>query len=182
MYIIMGLPGAGKTTILNEVSKRLNDFKIVNYGTLMMEIAEKEFNIKNRDELRKADITIQKSIQKRVGEELSSMKGKVILDTHCAIKTPKGYLPGLPFEILKGLNVDGLILVTADINEIIERRKNDPTRQRDKDDYNSLKEHDDMNRFMLAAYSVITGAPCYIVNNKQGKLEEAVKEVIGILE
>ena len=178
----MGLPGAGKTTILNEVSKRLSDFRIVNYGSLMMEIAEKEFNIKNRDELRKASISVQKNIQKRVGEELSKMEGKIILDTHCAVKTPKGYLPGLPLSILQNLKIDGLILVTADINEIIERRKNDPTRQRDKDDYSSLKEHDDMNRFMLATYSVITGAPCYIINNKQGKLEETVEKVINILE
>jgi len=168
MIIVMGLPGAGKTTVLKGVK---SGHRILNYGDLMFEIEKEKYGIKDRDEMRKLPVEEQKEVQKLVAQKLSHEKGKIILDTHCSVSTPAGYYPGLPFDFLKGLDVDALVLITADPKEVEARRAQDPTRKRDVDD---VALHDALNKAFLAAYSAFTGAPAVVITNRQGKLEDAV--------
>lgn len=175
MIIVMGLPGAGKSTVLKGLK---TDYKMQNYGDLMLEIEKKEFGIKDRDEMRKLPIEKQKLAQKLVGDALAREKGKFILDTHCSVATPSGFYPGLPFELLKKLKVDALVLITADVEEVAKRRTNDPTRIRDVDD---VALHDQMNKAYLAAYSAFTGAPATVIKNKEGKVEEATAQLQALL-
>jgi len=180
MIIVMGLPGAGKSTVLSVAASTA--YKMVNYGDLMFEIASKEFGIKHRDELRKLDPATQKKVQAAVGKALALMHGKIILDTHCSIATPKGYLPGLPNSLLSGLKVDYLVLITAPIDEILASRSSDKTRVRDAESPESLSEHDSMNRSFLAAYSSLSGAPAMIILNRNGGLETAQKRLLQLLQ
>jgi adenylate kinase len=175
MIIAMGLPGAGKSTVLKGVE---SDYELVNFGDLMLEVEKEKFGVKNRDEMRRLPIEKQDEAQRLVYEKLSKMDGKVILDTHCSISTPKGFFPGLPFEYLKMLKVDTLVFITADAREIAQRRAEDPTRTRDVDD---IALHDSMNRGYLAAYSAFTGAPAVVIFNHQNKLEEAVAHLKSVL-
>ena len=175
MIIVMGVPGAGKTSVLQNLK---SDYAIVNYGDLMLTIEKKEFGIKTRDEMRKLPIEKQKKAQKLAAEELAGMPDKVILDTHCSVSTPHGYYPGLPFKFLKLWNVKAFVYVTADVKAIAARRQNDPTRARDADD---IELHDQMNRAYLAAYSAFMGAPAVVIFNEQGKLEQAVAKLQAIL-
>ena len=180
MIIVMGLPGAGKSTVLRGIA---SDVKVLNYGTLMFEIAKEKFGIGDRDQIRKLPVGQQREVQAAVAERLSSEEGRVVLDTHCSIKTPKGYLPGLPFELLSKLKVDGLVLITAKPEEVFARRGNDPSRDR-KDDVTleHVQEHDSMNRSFLAAYAAHRGCPAKIIYNAQGKVDEASAELHRILE
>ncbi len=182
MIIIIGLPGAGKTTVLKGAQEKKPEYKIVNYGTLMFEIAKEKFKLKNRDEIRNMNAKQQKEVQKAVGEKLSKEKGKVILDTHCSVLNPqkKFYLPGLPYNLLKNLKVEMLVLVTGDIKEIAQRRAKDKSRVRAVDP-KEIGEHDQHNRMLLASYSVLSGAPAKIILNKNGKVKEAVEELLTVL-
>lgn len=180
MIIVMGLPGAGKSTVLSAVQK--TDYKLVNYGDLMFEIAYRDFGVKHRDELRKLAPETQKKVQAEVGKALSAMRGKIILDTHCSISTPRGYLPGLPYSVLSRLQVENLVLITAPIEEIMGRRKSDNTRVRDSESSESASEHDSINRSFLAAYSCLTEAPAMIISNRDGKLELAQQRLLSLLE
>jgi len=93
MIIAMGLPGAGKTTVLKGLK---TDYELINFGDLMLEVEKEMFGIKDRDDMRTLPIEKQDQAQKKVYEKLSKMEGKVILDTHCSVSTPKGFFPGLP--------------------------------------------------------------------------------------
>lgn len=181
MIIVMGVPGVGKTSVLKGAAEKKPEYRIVNYGDLMLEIFGEKYEIQNRDEMRKAPVAQQKAVQKAVAQKLSKMGGKVILDTHCSVQTPNGYLPGLPFELLKKLKVERLVLLSATMDEIYNRRKNDPTRTREvsKDE---IIEHDQMNKAYLAAYSAFTGAPATIVMNRDNKVSEAVEKFASLLE
>ena len=176
MIIVMGLPGAGKTTVLNGLQ---TDYKVQNFGDLMFEIEKEKFGIQNRDEMRKIPKEKQRQVQKLVYERLSKEDGKFILDTHCSVNTPKGFLPGVPFEYLKLLKVDYLVLITADVEAVAKRRASDESRKRDVDD---IGLHDQMNKSFLAAYSAFTGAPAVVIINEQGKVEEAVAKLQSLLE
>ncbi|MEW6749115.1 MAG: adenylate kinase [Candidatus Micrarchaeota archaeon] len=175
MIIALGVPGAGKTTVLKGLD---SGYKVVNYGDLMLEIEKKEFGIKDRDEMRKLPIEKQKLAQKLVAEALAKMHGKVILDTHCSVATPSGFYPGIPFEFLKLWKVEALVYVTASVDELTARRQNDPTRKRDVD---NIALHDEMNKAFLASYSAFSGAPAMVIYNRNGKLEEAIAQFKSIL-
>lgn len=179
MIIVMGLPGAGKSTVLNALKEKRKDYVIQNYGDMMFQIEKEKFGIQNRDDMRKLPIDKQKEVQKLVGERLSMEKGRFILDTHCSVRTPKGYYPGMPFSLLKELKVDALVMITADLEEIKKRRSNDPSRVRDTDD---VGEHDSINRSYLAAYSAFSGAPAVIIYNRDGKVEESVKQLEAVMQ
>lgn len=180
MIIVMGVPGAGKSTVLEGLSGHV---RLLNYGTLMFEAAKEEFGIENRDEIRALPVYKQKELQAAVAERLAQEKGKVILDTHCSIKTSQGYLPGLPFDLLSKLEVDSLVLITAAPEDIFSRRKNDPTRVRTDDaTLESLQEHDRINLAFLAAYAAHRGCPAKVIHNKQGESDKATAELQRIIE
>jgi len=106
----------------------------------------------------------------------------IVLDTHCSISTPKGYLPGLPLPLLSKLKVRQLVLITAPISEIIGRRKADASRARDAESEAELRQHEEWNRLLLAAYSAASGAPAKIIVNSNGKLAEAQSALISLLD
>ena len=180
MIIVMGVPGAGKSTVLKGLGE---EYRLLNYGTLMLEIAKEKFGVVHRDEIRKLPVEKQKEVQAAVAEKLSMEKGKVALDTHCSIKTPKGYLPGLPFGLLSKIEVEGVVLITAKPEEIFERRRMDAGRVRGDDvAVEELQEHDMVNKALLAAYAAHRGCPAKIIYNSQGQAEKATAELRKTLE
>ena len=181
MTIVLGVPGAGKSTVLSAL-KGKQGATLVNYGDLMFEVASKKKYVSHRDELRKLAPATQKKVQSEVGDALAKMGGNVILDTHCSIATPKGYLPGLPFSLLGKLDVSQLVLITAPIKDIMARRSNDLTRARDAESEESLRQHHEVNVALLAAYAAFCGAPAKIIVNSQGNVEGAKKELLALFE
>ncbi|MCX8175064.1 MAG: adenylate kinase [Candidatus Micrarchaeota archaeon] len=179
MIIVMGLPGVGKSSVLSAAQQA--GYRIVNYGTLMFEIASKKGYVSHRDELRRMPQERQKEVQAEVGDQLSKLPGKVILDTHCSISTPEGFLVGLPDPILRKLEVERFIYITAPIPEVIARRQSDPTRIRDAESEESLSKHDEFNRQLLKQYSQKAGAPYSIIYNRQGRLQEAQNQLLSLL-
>jgi len=184
MYIVMGLPGAGKSTILRHFLEKHPEVEVVNYGDIMFTMAKERFSIESRDEMRKKIppeeyVELQRAVEDRIVEisRRAKEEGKtVILDTHGAVKTPRGFVPGLPMRFLTRLHVDALILITAPYKDIMERRVEDKLRQRDLEAWRDLKEHDKVNKYLLAAYGAISGARIKVIENPNGALEKAVKE------
>src|SRR5437867_10872761 len=90
---------------------------------------------------------------------ISSLKESiVIVDTHLFIETPSGYYPALPMYMILSLKPDRLILVTANSEEILRRRKTDSTRARDIHSENQIKTDIDVDISMISSLSIMTGA------------------------
>jgi adenylate kinase len=173
--IIGGIPGVGKTTVLNELIKR--GLIVENYGDVMLKEAMELKFVSTRDELRKLPIETQKNIQRKAAQYLSSLK-EVIVDTHFSIQTSKGFLPGLPPYVLQILNPDLFVSIEADPLEVFERRKKDQGRKRDEDSLDKIRRHLDINRAFGISYSAMTGSPIMVVLNENGRHEEASLEII----
>ncbi len=171
--IIAGVPGAGKTSIMKEVAKKTNH-QIVNYGTVMLEIAKEKGLVEHRDEIRKLPIVKQKELQREAARKIGGMKDTIV-DTHLTIKTPSGYFPGLPIWVLDEIKPDLIVVVEANPHEIIRRRKADTTRQRDFETQDDIREHLEANRYAAFTCSVLTGAPVMILTNRDGMLEQSVE-------
>ena len=174
VIVVTGIPGVGKTTVMKRAAKGL-DMEFVTFGTVMIDIAKEMGLVKDRDEMRKLTLEQQKELQIRSAEKVASM-GNVILDTHCTVKTPKGYMPGLPEWVLKKLKPTAIVVVEADPDEIYNRRAKDATRSRDPDSIEQIAEHQQINRSAAMAYATLTGATVKIVFNHDDAIDEAVKQ------
>lgn len=166
----------GKSTVLDIVKKR-TEYDIINFGTLMFEMAKDIKLVSNRDELRKLPVDTQINLQKKASAAIGKMNN-VVIDTHMTIKTPDGYMPGLPEWVLRELKVSSYFLIEADSDLIQSRRNADPSRRRDEDTAASISEHQEVNRYFAAAYSVYTGATVSFLENVEGKPEIAADHIV----
>ena len=124
--VVAAVPGAGKTTTLQILSKIKPDIKIVNFGDYMFKIAKEQYGIKQRDDMRKKlDLETYRKVQVEAAREIALLKGNIIIDTHLAIRMEKGYYPGLPSDVVKELKPDVIVLLEFDPQVILERRKKD---------------------------------------------------------
>ncbi|HEX6561757.1 MAG TPA: adenylate kinase [Nitrososphaera sp.] len=184
--IIVGIPGVGKTTVITRAAELLSSSQkrkaaVVTYGTLMFEEAQK-IGVKNRDEMRRLPVEQQKKLQETAARRIAEMQDDVVIvDTHLFISTREGYYPGLPMRLITIMNPTNLIMVAADPAEIAERRKNDPSRQRDEASPEAIKNDLDFSKMMLASCSILTGAPFAIVVNGDGNVDDAAAGVASIL-
>lgn len=177
--IVTGIPGVGKTTVMEAAAKARN-LRIAVFGSVMFEVAQAEGLAKTRDDMRKLAPDVQKSIQREAAIRISAM-GRVIVDTHCTVKTPQGYLPGLPAWVLEALKPATIILVEAGNEEIAKRRANDTTRKRDEDSVGAIAEHQEYNRRFAAAYATLTGATVCTVRNQDGKVQQAMNDILAVV-
>jgi adenylate kinase len=183
--VITGVPGVGKTTVIDGTKEKLKeeniDYTSINFGTCMFEVACEQGRVENRDEMRKLDQAEQRDLQKTAAQLIAKIKDNVIVDTHCTVSTPGGYLPGLPSWVLQEMKPDMVVLVETDEDQILLRRMQDTTRTRDMEGYLSIKEHQDYNRFMAASYSMFTGCTVKIIKNQDFLLDKAINDMLNIL-
>lgn len=178
--VVTGVPGVGKTTVMNaaaEAAKR----PVVVYGSEMFEVAKERGLVSSRDAMRKLAPTVQREIQKEAARRIAT-RGDVIVDTHCTVQTPKGFLPGLPAWVLEALQPASIVLVEADPETISQRRQGDATRVRDADSAEQIRLHQELNRAAAMAYAALTGATVRIVENKPNQVDEAVREILPVVQ
>ena len=176
VVVVAGIPGSGSTTVLQHALKE-TDYVHLNYGDVMLEIAMEMELVEDRDSIRRLPPETQKEIQRKAAEtiRIRAEESNTIVDTHCTIKTPSGFLPGLPKWVLEALQPDMFILIEADGDEILLRRVSDTTRTRDMERLQDINLHQEMNRATAMAYAVYTGATVKIIPNHNQRLEEAVE-------
>ena len=179
IIVVTGIPGVGKTTVMQKAAEGM-DISFVTFGSVMIDIAKDLKMVKDRDEMRKLSLEQQKQLQINTAEKVGQMKN-VIVDTHCTVKTLKGYMPGLPEWVLKKLNPTAIVIVEADPQEIYNRRAKDMTRNRDPDSVEKIAEHQMMNRAAAMSYATLTGATVKIVFNHDDALDAAVKETEPVI-
>lgn len=181
--VVVGIPGVGKSTVVDGVIAGFPGAKLVNFGTLMFEAAQSLKWAKDRDEMRKLTVEKQKRLQKLAATRIARMKGKAILvDTHLFIRTGEGFWPGLPFDVVRAMQPTHLLLVEATPEEVAKRRSADPTRKRDAVTVESLREELQIARSFLTVASTLTGAPMMFIQNEQGKQAQVSKSLVRMLE
>jgi adenylate kinase len=183
--IIVGIPGVGKTSVISLAAKMLNQkgYKtaVVVFGTAMFEEA-KEMGVNDRDELRKLSIDMQRRLQNMTAKRIAEMKDNiVIIDTHIFINTIEGYYPGLPMRLLDIIKPTHIVMVAAEPEEIVNRRKSDISRHRDIISAKDVQGELDISKVMVASCSILTGSPFIIILNNDNKIDEAVLNIVKVL-
>ncbi|AOV95261.1 hypothetical protein AQV86_05075 [Nanohaloarchaea archaeon SG9] len=182
--IVVGLSGVGKSTVLEKATEKSGEeYEVINYGDRMVETAKDRGLVEHRDEMKDLDVETYKDIQKKAAESIveDSEDGNVIVDTHATIKSPFGYIPGLPKWTIENLMPDKLVMLTAD-SEAIFKRSQEGGRDREHESVEDIEEYQEVAREMAATGSVLTGAYLQIIENREGKADEAAEKLVETLE
>lgn len=171
IIIITGVPGSGKTTVLNEIVKEYPLVKIVNFGEQMMQQAS--LNGIDRDLLRKLPLSKQQEVSMAVANKIAYLEGLTIVDMHTLIKTPLGFHPGLPEHILKVLRPCAIAIIESLPSIIYERRRQDTVRRKDLETVEDIEHHQHLCRSFLATCSAFTGAILTPIPNNSDAKEPA---------
>ena len=180
--VVVGVPGVGKSTVVEAAASAWKSSRLVTFGTVMLEEGLRLKWIRHRDQLRKMRVEEQTKLQRIAARKISAMKESVLfVDTHLFIRTPEGFWPGLPLHVVTALKPTHLVLIEADSAIVISRRTRDPTRYRDLVNEEELESELLLARSLLATTSSISGAPMSILKNEEGRVEETVERLTGLL-
>ncbi len=188
VIIVTGIPGVGKTTVINtavDIVKKEHgeEVLILNFGTEMFEVASNKGLVEDRDNLRKMPTAKQREVQKMAGESIAqkAKTARVIVDTHTLIQTDNGFLIGLPEWVVRVISPKTVVLVEADPTNIASRRSTDETRTRDEQLTEDIRTHQEMCRAAAVAVGTLTGATARIIKNREGQVEVAAQQLADTL-
>jgi len=186
IVMVVGVPGVGKTSVINEAKKYLKyEFKVVNTGDIMLELAKEKYNINNRDEIRKKlTFEQQKEIQKEAIKRIKEMEKEsdIILDTHLVIESYEGYIPGMLKEYAEILKPDGIAVIISDPDKIFVRRLKDiQIRGRDIENLKRIEIQQNLTIYFTTIFMFEYNTIVEVINNEEGLLEESAKKFAEFL-
>jgi adenylate kinase len=186
IIMVVGVPGVGKTSVINEAKKYLKyEFKVVNTGDIMFELAKEKYNINNRDEIRKKlTLEQQKEIQREAIKRIKEMEKEsdIILDTHLVIESYEGYIPGMLREYAEILRPDGIAVIISDPDKIFVRRLKDiQIRGRDIENLKRIEIQQNLTIYFTTIFMFEYSTIVEVINNEEGLLEESARKFAEFL-
>jgi len=186
IVIVVGVPGVGKTSVINEAKKYLKyEFKVVNTGDIMFELAKEKYNINNRDEIRKKlTFEQQKEIQREAIKRIKKMEKEsdIILDTHLVIESYEGYIPAMLRDYAEILRPDGIAVIISDPDKIFVRRLKDiQIRGRDIENLKRIEIQQNLTIYFTTIFMFEYSTIVEVINNEEGLLEESAKKFAEFL-
>jgi len=185
VIVVMGIPGSGKSSVINGALEKLKGVSVVNYADVMLAISSKK-GVKDRDALRKQPLDFQLKVQNEAAKKIAKMgkasKAPLLIDTHSAISTPQGFKAGMPEWIIKAVEPAVIVTVETSPAQILSRRSKDTSRRRDNETLEQIETHQMMSRMFAAVCAVLTAAPLKIIINEDNKLDAAVSEMVKLVE
>ena len=183
--VIVGIAGVGKTSVVSNVVEILRSknksVNVCSFGSIMLDEAKKK-GVENRDELRKLSVSEQKDLQASAAKNIANMDDDiVIIDTHAFISTKAGFYPGLPYNVLEIIKPVNFILISANPEEIYNRRMKDDSRNRDIISVAAIKKELDISNAMISSCSVLCGSPMNMILNSEGKVEEVANAIVSAI-
>lgn len=187
IVVVGGVPGSGKTSVIRR-AREIEDFDYVNYGDLFLELARELYGIEHRDDMRRVLSIheyrrLHRAVADRIREiDYRDIKRPVVVDTHFMIATPTGFYPGFPEYVIRHIPAVAWVLIEAEPEEIRQRREADAgMRKRGGGIEDDIWTHQDLNRSAAVLYAYLTNGTVYIIHNRQGKLEEAARELAEVI-
>lgn len=186
--IVAGIPGVGKTTVLQELEavgrEKKVPLKVVNFGNVMNDLFKQQGKSIHRDHMRRQDINLQARIQQQAARKIARMstKSTLVVDTHMFVRTLDGIWPGTPWRVLEALDPGMIILIEAEPEEVAKRRMADSSRERESTSPEDAQADLEWSRYIASANAVLAGVPIQIVYNKEGHQRKAAEDLLGIIE
>jgi adenylate kinase len=174
--VISGVPGVGASEICRLARQHLGErYTLLNFGDVMLEEAINQGLVSERADLGTLSRRAIRRLQRRAGEFVASTArtNAVLVNTHFAVATAHGFLPGLRAEVLADIDPTRLVLVEADAETIADRRQTVDYREYREQGVRAIDLHQDLNRTAAMHHALETGCPVRLVENETAPDEAA---------
>jgi adenylate kinase len=184
--IVSGVPGVGSSRVCEAARRHLDDsFELVNFGDVMLEEAVARGSATSRDELANLAMHDYRVLQRRSAEEIDRRRREhgrsIVIDTHLAVNTDRGFLPGLPEVVFAELRPSAFVLVEAEAETIVSRREESANREYRGDDERLVSFHAQLNRAAAMNHAIRAAVPITPVSN-EGDVEDAAARLVAVVE
>lgn len=183
MIVVTGVSGSGKSTLAAAAVEVLGEpWKVVNFGRTMVEEALRQELATDLETLRAQDMRTYRRVMLDACDVIAAGDEKTVLDSRCLVASSRGYLPGLPAEILLNLAPRALVLVEGHPTEILARRE----KTTDKPWYGKQGEDEvarqqDFARSYAVAASFACGSPLCVLVNRDGAQHDTTQRLVRAL-
>jgi adenylate kinase len=183
MIVVTGVSGSGKSTLADAAVEALGKpWKVVNFGRTMVQEAKRPELASDPETLRAQDMATYRRVMLDACDVIASGDEETVLDSRCLIASSRGYLPGLPAEILLNLAPRSLVLVEGDPGEILARRKKNTEKPwYGKQGEAEVTRQQELARAYAVAASFASGAPLCVLVNRDGAQEETTQRLVRAL-
>jgi len=181
--VVSGVPGVGASEVCQTARAQLGEgYRLLNFGDVMLERAVTRGTVQSRDDLATLPQRELRLLQRRAGEYVASVAEgpSVVLNTHLAVATAHGFLPGLPPAVRADVDPARYVLVEADPATIGERREQVQYREYREQGTRAIDVHQDLNRAAAMYHAAETGAPVRLVEN-EGAVSDAAEDLAAIV-
>ena len=150
-------------------------------------VSEEKYLANARDEIRHLDLNTQKMLQKEVTNYIASEvqgnpNSNYLVETHAALKTLQGYLPGLTLDFMQKVKPDIYIIIEANPDDLFVRRIRDKERKREHDKTTKdISINLDTTRYFASTYATYTHSPLFIIENKDKLVDDTVEAIADVL-
>jgi len=181
--VVTGVPGVGASRVCQQARSRLGErYRLLNVGDIMLERAVSRGLVEDRDDLATLPRREIRLLQRRAGEYVAEVARSqaVILNTHLAVATAHGFLPGLPDDVLADVAPDRFVLVEADPATVAQRREAVDHREYREQGRRAVDLHQDLNRAAAMTHAVATNSPVRLVEN-EASVEDAAADLAAVV-
>ncbi|PSP42806.1 adenylate kinase [Halobacteriales archaeon QH_6_64_20] len=184
--IVSGVPGVGSSRVCEAARRQLDDsYELVNFGDVMVEEAVARGIATSRDELASLPLHDYRVLQRRSAEEIDRRRrehgNSLVVDTHLAVRTDRGFLPGLPEVVFSELRPNAFVLIEAGPETIVARREGSESREYHADDEFAVSFHSQLNRAAAMNHAIRAAVPITPVSN-EGDVDAAAARLVECVE
>ena len=184
--IVSGVPGVGSSRVCEEARRHLDGaYELVNFGDVMLEEAAARGLATGRSELASLPLRDYRIVQRRAAEEIDRRRRQkshsLIVDTHLAVYTAFGFLPGMPEVVFSELKPDVFALVEAEPATIVERRRGSDFREYPIENEMAVSFHVQLNRAAAMNHAIRIAAPIMPISNER-TVEDAATRLVAVVE
>jgi len=188
LAIVVGIPGVGKTTVMDNFVETCQQkgikAKVLTMGTLMLEEAMARGMAQDRDGLRGLTLKQQRELREASVPKILRTKREaaiVLLDTHFMVRSRGGYLIALPRRFLESISPEFFAVIEASVDEIVHRRSKDKERTRDVTDRSEVRLEQDITRQAAFLLASLCNADVIRVLNRRNQAAQAAGKLYEFL-
>jgi adenylate kinase len=179
LYVVCGQSGVGKSTVITKAAEGIDDLTVVNFGEQILKLALEGGFVQEGDEVTLLRPECLSELQIRATEKIKDLEGKVILDMHLTVRTPSGFIAGMPKTVMNLLEPRRIILLEADPYEILKRRISGKEMKSVDESLKDIQEHSDFDRAAAISIAMDIGTPIMILKNDDvDKSAEKIREIL----
>ncbi len=175
LVLVLGAQGVGKSTAVAKAAKGWN---VINFGDVVQAMIKEDRDVFRRQ----ASLEKLKKVQRKAAQKIAKMiRGNTIVISHGVLYREDGFFPAFPVWVLEKIKPDKIVIIWSKPSDIAKRRKREKRRKRDLVPIKIIAEEQRLSEMIAMCYSFYTGATVAKIENPEGKIEKAVKELKRIL-